>query len=176
MISQYVKNSPSTFMHLYRLQTKLKNRALVFATIQKYQFPLMYYFGMQQINLEMWLVNFPKSFPRLVLRSQPSLMCWANRRHLHHACYGRPFSNSLRHFVSCRTLVTSSSYTIYQPAVNFWVENTAHPYEPNHSTSYGSKFSSVTNSPHELHLTDAPSVAHYPYCQYCQLPKYEMLQ
>jgi len=98
-------------MHLYRWETNIKNRALASTTIHKYQFPLLHYFGMQRINLEVWLVNFPKSFPRLVLSSQPSLMCRDDRRHLHYGCYVLPFSNSLRHFVTCRTLVTSSSYT-----------------------------------------------------------------
>jgi hypothetical protein len=96
MISPYnVKNSPSTLMHPYRLETNFKNRALAFATIHKYQFPLLHCFRMQRINLEMWLVDFPKSFPRLVLRSQTSLTCWADRLYLHHGYYGRPFSNSV---------------------------------------------------------------------------------
>ena len=112
MISQYsVKNSQRTYMHLYRWETNLKNRALASTTTHKYQFPLLHYFGMQRINLEVSLVHFPKSFPRLVLSSQPSMMCRDDRRHLHYGCYVRPFSNSLRHFVTCRTLVTSSSYT-----------------------------------------------------------------
>jgi len=66
MISQYsVKNSQRTFMYLYRLETKFKNRALTFATVHKYQFPLLHYFRMQRINLEVWFVDFPKQFPRL---------------------------------------------------------------------------------------------------------------
>jgi hypothetical protein len=48
----------------------------------------------------MWLVQFPKSFSWLVLRSKPSLMCWAEQRHLLQGCYVRPFSNSPRHFVT----------------------------------------------------------------------------
>jgi hypothetical protein len=38
-------------------------------------------------------------------------MCWADQHHIHHGCYARPFSNTLCHFVTCSTLVTSSSHT-----------------------------------------------------------------
>lgn len=114
MTSQYiVKNSQRTFMYLYRLETKFQKPGTCIRNRSQTSISTSALFWNAADKSRSVISRFSKivSSTRLVLCSRPSLICWDDRRHLYCGCYVRPFSNPLRHFVTCRTLVTSSSYT-----------------------------------------------------------------
>jgi hypothetical protein len=129
-------------------------------TNHKYQFSLLHYFGMRRFSKISSSTRAVFTSVRDVLgRLAPSLT-WQLRSAILEI--PAPFCD-----------MPHSRYVIivdiYQPAVNFEEENEVPPTRTNCFAR--PKISSVTNSPHEKHLTAQPSVVNCPYCKCCHLPK-----